>query len=176
MTPLSSAVHLSPWARADSDRLTRPTEHAARFSPLRASPSTKVMLAQMALEFTRRVVGSSLAAAVFVGVCPGAVRTGNVDQMGAWARRLVLPLLGLLLRPVSEGAAPLLSADTERGLTSRAVLDRRLRPVTLNRASADAAGARRLWDESEQLLELTPWGSLRTDSRVRHLQLEGETS
>jgi len=89
VTPLSSAVHLNPWARADIDMLTRPTEHAARFSPLRASPSTKVMLAQMALEFTRRVVGTPLADATFVGVCPGGVRTGNVNQMGAWARRFI---------------------------------------------------------------------------------------
>jgi NAD(P)-dependent dehydrogenase (short-subunit alcohol dehydrogenase family) len=159
VTPLSSAVHLNPWARADIDMLARPTEHAARFSPLRASPSTKVMLAQMALEFTRRVVGSPLAAAAFVGISPGAVRTGNVNQMGAWARRLILPLLGLLLRPVTEGAAPVLWAatDPELARSSGAVFNRRRQRVRLNRASADATGAQLLWEESERLLGLMPW-------------------
>jgi NAD(P)-dependent dehydrogenase (short-subunit alcohol dehydrogenase family) len=176
VTPLSSAVHANPWARADLAMLTHPEEHASRFSPVRAGPSTKVMLAQMVLEFGRRAADTPLAAANFVGVCPGAVRTGNVNQMGAWTRRLLLPLIGLFLRPVSEGVAPLLSAATDPGLTSGAVLDRRLRPVRLNRASADAAGARRLWDESEQLLGLTPWGNARTDSRKGSPQLDGATS
>jgi NAD(P)-dependent dehydrogenase (short-subunit alcohol dehydrogenase family) len=157
--PLSSAVHLNPWARADLGMLSRPEEHAARFSPLRASPSTKVMLAQMALEFTRRVVGSPLAAAAFVGVCPGGVSTGNVNQMGAWARLSVLPLLGLLLRPVTEGVAPVLWAATapELARAPGAVFNRRRQRVRLNRASADARAAKLLWDESERLLRLTPW-------------------
>jgi NAD(P)-dependent dehydrogenase (short-subunit alcohol dehydrogenase family) len=176
VTPLSSAVHANPWARADVAMLTHPQEHAARFSPLRASPSTKVMLAQLVIEFGRRVASTPLAAVTFVGVCPGAVRTGNVKQMGAWTRRIILPLVGPFLRPVSEGAAPLLSAVTEPGLTSGSVLNRRLRPVRLNRASADAPGARRLWDASERLLGLTPWASLRTNSHVHPQQLDGETS
>jgi hypothetical protein len=117
------------------------------------------MLAQMALEFTRRVVGSPLAASAFVGVCPGAVRTGNVNQMGARARRLVLPLLGLWLRQVTEGAAPVLWAATNPDLAraSGSVFNRRRQRVRLNRASADATAAKLLWEESEQLLGLAPW-------------------
>jgi NAD(P)-dependent dehydrogenase (short-subunit alcohol dehydrogenase family) len=176
VTTLSSAVHANPWARADVAMLTHPEEQAARFSPLRASPSTKVMLAQMVFEFARRAAGTPLAAVTYVGVCPGAVRTGNVNQMGAWTRRLILPLIAPFLRPLSEGAAPLLSAATQPGLTSGAVLDRRLRPVRLNRASADGAAARRLWDESERLLGLTPWGNLPTDASARPTQVEGEGS
>jgi hypothetical protein len=66
-----------------------------------------------------------LAAVSFVGVCPGAVRTGNVNQMGSWTRRIILPLIGPFLRPVSEGTAPLLSAATGPELTSGVILDRR---------------------------------------------------
>jgi len=142
VVPLSSAVHLNPWARTDIDMLTHPAAHAARFSPLRASPSTKVMLALMGLEFTRRAARTPLADATYVGVSPGAVRTGNVEQMGPWARRLVLPLVGLFLRPVAEGAAPLLWAAIapEAARAPGAVFDRRRRRVRLTKAAADAAG------------------------------------
>lgn len=157
VTTLTSAVHSNPWARADLDMLTDPAAHAARFSPLRSSPSTKVMLAQMGLELTRRVAGTPLGAVTCVGVSPGAVRTGNVAQLGPWVRRLV----GLLLRPVAEGAAPLLWAATapEPAQTPGAVFDRRRRRVRLNRAAADEAGAKRLWEESERILGLAPWPS-----------------
>ena len=116
VVPLSSAVHRNPWARADIDMLTRPAAHAARFSPLRASPSTKVMLALMGLEFTRRAVGTPLAEVTYVGVSPGAVRTGNVDQMGPWVRRLVLPLVGLFSASRRRGrCAAALGGDGPRG-------------------------------------------------------------
>jgi hypothetical protein len=120
---------------------------------------SRAELAQMVLEFTRRVVGSPPAAAAFVGISPDAVRTGNVNQMGPWARRLILPLLGLLLRPVTEGAAPVLWAatDPELARSSGAVFNRRRQRVRLNRASADATGAQLLWEESERLLGLMPW-------------------
>ena len=134
----------------------------ARFSPLRASPSTKVMLAQMGLEFARRATGTPLATVTWVGVNPGAVRTGNIDQMGPWARRLVLPLIGWLLRPVAEGAAPLVWAATARDATqaSGTVFDRRGRPLRMRRTVTDAATAKRLWDASEQLLGLQPLPSI----------------
>jgi hypothetical protein len=80
-------------------------------------------------------------------------------ELEAWARRLVLPLLGLLLRPVTEGAAPVLWAATDPALAraSGAVFNRRRQHVRLNRASADATGAKLLWEESERLLEVAPW-------------------
>jgi hypothetical protein len=77
--------------------------------------------------------------------------------MSAWTRRLMLPLLGPFLRPVGEGAAPLLWAATAPRLSSGVVFDRHGRHVRLNRASADAAAAESLWQESVQLLGLTPW-------------------
>lgn len=158
---LTSAVHSNPLARADLEMLTEPAAHAGRFSPLRASPSTKVMLALMGMELTRRVAGTALSGVTCVGVAPGAVRTGNVEQMGPWARRLVLPLLGLLLSPVAEGVAPLVWAATapEAGQAPGAVFDRRRRRLRLNRASSDAAMAKRLWEESERILGLAAWPS-----------------
>jgi hypothetical protein len=71
----------------------------------------------------------------------------------------ILPVIGLLLRSVDEGAAPVLWAATDPvvGRPSGAVFNRRRQRIRLNRASADAAGARLMWEESERLLKLAPW-------------------
>jgi NAD(P)-dependent dehydrogenase (short-subunit alcohol dehydrogenase family) len=161
VTTLSSAVQSNPFAKADPEMLSQPRAHAGRFSPLRAGPSAKVMLALMGMEFARRARGTPLSEVTWVGVVPGAVRTGNVEQMAPWQRRLVLPVVGWLLRPVAEGVAPLLWAATapEVAHASGAVFGRGGRRVHVRPAAADAAAAKRLWELSEQLLGLTPWAS-----------------
>lgn len=162
VTTQTSAVHSNPFARADMAMLTAPADHAERFSRLQASPSSKVMLAQAALEFTRRRTGTPLADVAWVAASPGGVRTPGVSaQMGDLQRRLLLPLLNLLLSPVEVGAAPLLWAATApaAGHASGSVFDAQLRPVELVRAANNPAAARRLWEETERLLRLPTWGA-----------------
>jgi NAD(P)-dependent dehydrogenase (short-subunit alcohol dehydrogenase family) len=159
VTTLSSAVETNLWAKADLKMLATPATHAGRFSPLRAGPSTKVMLALMGGELVRRVAGTPRSGVSWVGVVPGAVRTGNVEQMAPWQRRLVLPLIGWSLRPVADGVTPLLWAATapEVAQASGAVFGRDGRRVPLRRVASDPAAAKRLWELSERLLNLSPW-------------------
>ena len=163
VTTQTSAVHSNPFAKADMQLLTAPAQHAARFSRLQASPGSKVMLAQAALEFTRRRVGTPLAAVAWVGASPGGVRTPGVSAvMGPLQRHLLLPLLNAFLRPVTEGAAALLWAATAEaaGRASGSVFDRNFQAVKLTRAAADGAAAQHLWAQTERLLELQPWGDV----------------
>ncbi len=148
---LSTAVHSNPLSRLDLPMLTQPTPSFMGSRLL--SPNSKVMLALMALEFSRRVQQTSLSQVLCVGAAPGGVSTGNDQQRSALARAIT----ALLLKPVHEGAVPLLWAATcpRASLTPAAVYDLACAPVVVKPAAADPAQAQQLWQESERLLGLT---------------------
>jgi NAD(P)-dependent dehydrogenase (short-subunit alcohol dehydrogenase family) len=156
----SEAVTGNPLARADLAALVAPRATAARRLVWRAiaSPNSKVLLALAALEYGRRVAGTSLAATRFVAGSPGPLRTGNVDQPGL-AMALLKQVAPLLLRPAGEGADLLLWVATapEAGEASGLVFGRDRRPRRLRRAVRDPDLARRAWDLTERALALPPF-------------------
>ena len=59
---LSEGARL-PWSRFDLDLVTRAGDSEPRFSKMRASPNSKLLLALMMVELTRRIAGTPLASA-----------------------------------------------------------------------------------------------------------------
>ncbi|GMU66923.1 MAG: oxidoreductase [Acidobacteriota bacterium] len=155
----SEAVHSNPFARAAIDVLERPESTALgrRLWRATASPNTKVLLALMAIEWTRRTAGTALAGTTFLGASPGPLRTGNVEQPGL-AMALMRRLAPLLLRPAATGAELLAWVATAPELAGRggAVYGRDRRPVRLRAVARDPETARRAWEVTERTLGLPP--------------------
>lgn len=160
VTSQSEAVHSNPFARAAIDVLDRPQSTALGRLAWRAtaSPNTKVLLALAAIEWTRRTAGSALAGITFLGVSPGPLRTGNVEQPGL-AMALLRRLAPLLLRPAATGAELLAWAATAPELAGRggAVYGRDCGPVRLRAVARDPETARRAWEVTERVLGLPPF-------------------
>ena len=147
VSTLTSSVGSNLLGKADLPMLTQPD--AKRFSSLRASSSSKVLLALMALELSRHPgIGFRM-----LGVNPGAVRTGNLKQTPA----LLRPIARSLMKPVELGVEPLVWAATDPQLPQGLAFDAKHRPMKLNRDASDPALARRLWSESERILGLPAW-------------------
>jgi NAD(P)-dependent dehydrogenase (short-subunit alcohol dehydrogenase family) len=162
VTSQSEAVHSNPFARAAIDVLERPESTALGRALWRAtaSPNTKVLLALMAIEWSRRTAGGALAGTTFVGASPGPLRTGNVEQPGL-AMALLRRLAPLLLRPAAAGAELLAWVATEPEIAGRggAVYRRDRRPVRLRAVARDPETARRAWETTERVLGLPAFPS-----------------
>lgn len=150
---LSEGV-LNPLVKVDLALLGDPSANARRYSTMGASPATKVLLARVATELSRRAEGIT-----FNSVLPAATLTDNVNQGGAIARAIG-PFIGpLLFARVEHGAAVLAWAATSRelaGQTAKA-FSSKLREVRLPKRCTDPKLARETWDAAERALGLDPW-------------------
>jgi hypothetical protein len=155
VSTLSEGLTMNPLAKADIAMVTHAAENARRFSKLSASPSTKVLLALMAIEFSRRAGG----AATFNGVMPPTTLTDNVNQMGPVGRALGRAFAPLLFVPVEVGAAVLVWAGVSPDLAGRtgAVFSHRFEEVRLPARARDPEMAAKAWDATETRLGLAPW-------------------
>jgi NAD(P)-dependent dehydrogenase (short-subunit alcohol dehydrogenase family) len=149
---LSEGVTANPFARADLDMLEhpRPALHS-----MHGSPHTKVLLALVLTELSRRVRGTELEGLRCAGVVPAATLTNNIHTGGA-LRRLAGRIVGpLFFRSIEEGTAPLLWAALDAQLPEDASLVGavgRIEPLPLR--CRYAAMAARTWEVAERVLDL----------------------
>jgi NAD(P)-dependent dehydrogenase (short-subunit alcohol dehydrogenase family) len=147
----------SPFARADLSLLTAP--EPARYSRLWSSPSSKVLLALMGVELTRRVQESGPSGVTMNGVCPPGTLTDNVNQGGALSRALARAVAPLVMTDVGHGAAVLLWAATAPELAGQSgkLFSHKLREMRLPPRATDPELAAQAWRASERALGLLPW-------------------
>lgn len=149
-----SEGYMHPFAKVDLELLAHPAEHRSRFSRSRASPVSKVLLALMTVEFTRRAREANRTGLTMNGVCPRSALTANMDQVGSVMRGLGNFFAPLLFSPIEIAAAPLVWAATSPELAevSGEILSNRFKVAKPPSRCTDPAAARAAWDATTALL------------------------
>ena len=155
VSTLSEGVH-NPLAKVDLQLLAKPTRGA--FSKMMASPATKILLARMAVELTRRAATAGVDVCMN-GASPPATLTDNVNQGGPVLRALGRAIGPLVFKRVEEGAAVLVWAATSPDLAgvSGKAFGAKLSEASLPDKCTDAELARESWDASVGALDLPSW-------------------
>lgn len=145
----------NPFAKADLDMLREPRANESCYKRSMSSPNSKVLLALMMAEFTRRRTGTAYANLTFNSGDPGATLTDNINQVGR-ALGLISRVLRPLLKPVEEGAAVLVWAATSAALNGQSgcLFSHKLKSVRLPTKCADPKMARESWETTESILGL----------------------
>jgi NAD(P)-dependent dehydrogenase (short-subunit alcohol dehydrogenase family) len=155
VSTLSEGTYLSPFAKVDLELLAKADR--GRFSRSAASPSTKILLSLMNVEATRRARDTALRDVRFVGAFPPATLTDNINQGGALGRALGRAFGKLVMRPVEQGAAPLLFSLVTGEVESGRAYGPKPRAVHLPKRATDVEMAQRAWEASERALALPAW-------------------
>jgi NAD(P)-dependent dehydrogenase (short-subunit alcohol dehydrogenase family) len=149
----------NPFSKADQDMLRDP--NASRYKRSMSSPNSKVLLALMMTEFTRRREGTPFAQVTFNAGDPGATLTDNINQVGPLLRFVSRLFRPVLLKPVEEGAAVLLwiAASPELAGQSGRLFSHKLNPMRLPRKCVDPDVAGEVWGTTESVLGLGAWNN-----------------
>jgi hypothetical protein len=139
--------------------LEDPTVNRHRYQRTMSSPNSKVLLALMMTEFTRRIKSTTSPGVSFNSGDPGATLTDNVNQLGGVLGILSRALGPILFKSVEHGAAVLAWAATSPELsgTSGQCYSHDLKRMKLPAKCTNAESARQAWDATESALKLKSW-------------------
>lgn len=149
----------NPFSKMDLEMLENPAVNRHRYQRAMSSPNSKVLLALMMTEFTRRIKSTTIPEVAFNSGDPGATLTDNVNQLTG-ALGVLSRLLGpILFKSAEQGAAVLAWAATSPELsgTSGNCYSHKLKLMKLPAKCTNAESARQEWDATESVLKLKSW-------------------